>query len=214
MKPFANKKLYKPLDEYLENLKKKIRTEFNHLLLAGFDGLNILSVKRSTQDMFDRFERFNRDQYVLLVKAAWLWAFDCMGKEPPEMDYLDFVMEYLNGYDPITQYVYQKEIDRKRMRLNEAILTAREYKDQAMFEKTIKRAADLWYTQSNQYGIDLVNATIVEAYDRAGIDSVRWNTVIDGRECKTCRERNGFVYTIRNAPGRPHYGCRCYYTPA
>lgn len=206
--------LYKPLDDYLERLKKKIRTEFNHLSLAGFDRLNVMQTRQMTQSTFDRIESFNRAEYARLVRHAWKWACRRVKKRPRDIDYLDYVLEYLNGYDPVTQYIYTREIDRKRMRLNEGILAAREFSDRNAFEKAVKKTADLLYTQSMQYGTDLIQAAMLEVYERAGIDDLMWISVMDGHECKECHDRNGVIYKRRNYPQKPHYGCRCYPVPS
>jgi SPP1 gp7 family putative phage head morphogenesis protein len=134
-------------------------------------------------------------------------------KRPHDISYPDYVLEYLNGYDPVTGYIYTQELDRKRMRLNEGIMAAREFNDRNAFEKAVKKTADLLYTQSMQYGTDLMQAAMLEVYERAGIDELMWVSVMDGRECDECHDRNGVVYKRKEYPGKPHYGCRCYPVP-
>lgn len=204
--------LYRPLDAFLEKAKKRIKREFLRLSLVGFDQLNVIQTKRMTQAMYDRLDEFNRKEYERLARHAWHEAYGWMRKKPREMDYLDFVMEYLDGYDPVTQYIYTKEVERKRMRLAEAILTAREYSDRSALDKAVKKAADLWYTQTMQYGIDLMTGALMAAFEAEKETRLMWNAVIDGRECNVCHSRNGQVYSIRDYPPRPHYGCRCYPT--
>jgi SPP1 gp7 family putative phage head morphogenesis protein len=61
--------------------------------------------------------------------------------------------------------------------------------------------------------LDVVDMAMLVAYAAMGVKEVKWNTNIDGRECKVCRERNGEVYPIKDAPPKAHRNCRCYLTP-
>ena len=208
-------KLYKPLDDFLKRLKKKIKEVFAPLYVSGFDELNIIRLSKMTQEMYDALDKFNRENYLELVEHAREWAEMILGKKLSSADMNDLIDKYLKGYDPVTQYVYTKEIDRKRMRLNEAILTAREFQDFGKYLKAVKKAADLWYTQSNQYAIDLMDTSLTKAFEEEDDDQPEymWLTFIDGRECETCHERNGKIYSIEEYPPKPHYGCRCVKIP-
>lgn len=207
--------LYKPLDDFLKRLKKKIKTIFAPLFVSGFDQLHIIRLTKVTAEMYNELDAFNRKNYEALVEHARKWAAQVLGKKLSTADMKSFVNAYLKGYDPVTQYVYTKEIDRKRMRLNEAIMTAREFQDIVKLQKAVKRAEDLWFTQSSQYALDLMLEEVKEVYeeDTSGEDELwRWNAIIDGHECEECHRRNGKVYKKSSYPSQPHYLCRCYPT--
>lgn len=200
---------YKPLDAFLKKAKRRIQSEFNRLDAMGFDRMTVRQLYRTTAAMYERLDAYNREQYEALVLEAWTKAGGPKGKIRPKR----FVKEYLDGFDPITEYIYTQEVERKRMRLNEAILTAKECQSHTMLTKALRRAANLWYTQTSQYGIDLVDRSMIAAYRIVGYDWVKWNTKMDGFECRVCRGRNGKVYRIGEAPPKAHYQCRCWYTP-
>jgi SPP1 gp7 family putative phage head morphogenesis protein len=61
--------------------------------------------------------------------------------------------------------------------------------------------------------LDAVDEATLDGYKDSGVEKVKWNTNIDGRECKTCRERDGEVYAIDDVPPKAHRNCRCYLTP-
>jgi len=206
------KKLFGPYEKFVRQLKKTVKDAFLPLMVAGFDELNVIQVKRKTEVMYAKLERFDREAYMELVEHAWEWAMDLV-EEDEKLNAETFVSSYLNGYDPITQYVFTREVDRKRMRLNEAIMTAKEYQDHGMLETAVKKAMNLWFTQSKQYAIDLTLTTLETAYSKAGEEWWMWNTIMDGRECVICGERNMRVYPKSEYPPREHYGCRCYPTP-
>ena len=63
--------MYKYLDKLLEIEKKKVRTEFNHLSVMGFDELNVVNTRKATQDMFDRLLKDNEAMYLKAAKDAY-----------------------------------------------------------------------------------------------------------------------------------------------
>ena len=207
-------KLYKPLDDFLKRLKKKIKEVYAPLFVSGFDQLNIIRLSKQTEDIYNELDRYNRKAYKELMAHAQKWAESMIGRNV-KIDVDQLMKDYLAGYDPVTQYVYDREIERKRMRLNESILTAREYQDIVKLQKAVKKAADLWYTQSSQYALDLMDLALTCVFEEDDdVKFFRWNAVIDGHECDICHERDGKVYPEDAYPEKPHYGCRCYKSPA
>ena len=63
--------MYGHLDKLLAEEKKKIRTEFNRLSVMGFDELNVVNTRKTTQDMFDRFMKENEALYIKAAKSAY-----------------------------------------------------------------------------------------------------------------------------------------------
>lgn len=208
-------KLYKPLDDFLKRLKKKIKELFAPLYVSSFDQLNIIRLGRVSEEIYAKLDEFNRTNYLELVKHARKWAEWILGKELPQPDLKDIVNSYLKGYDPVTQYVYDKELDRKRMRLNESILTAKEYQDLPKLQKAVKKAMDLCFTQSSQYALDLMDVSLTKAFKDDDQDEYfRWCTVGDEKVCIECHERDGKIWPSDAFPSKPHYNCRCFKIPA
>ena len=202
--------MYKHLDSLLEKAKKKLRISFNRLGVMGFDELNVVNTKKTTQEMFDRFLADNETMYLKAARKAYTTA---VGEgKASEID-VDWVAGFLVSYNLVTGYLYDKEAERKRLRLNEQILTAREYGDRQLFNDSLRRTANLWWTQTSQYGIDVVDKATLKAYRDKGVKWVRWVTANDEKTCVDCRDRDGKVYRINAVPSKTHYGCRCYVVP-
>lgn len=210
--------MYKHLDELLAKVKKKFRVEFNRLGMMGFDELNVVNAKKVTKAMFDRLLSENEKMYKKAADAAYAKA----KKTAEAAGYIDEKAEELGSewlvgvllaYNLVTGYLYDREAERKRLRLNEQMLTSREYDDRQMFNDSLRKSANLMWTQTVQYGVTVVDAATLQAYKDAGVKKVRWKTMDDGRECKECRDRNNKIYKISEVPGKTHYGCRCYLEP-
>lgn len=210
--------MYKHLDSLLVKLKKKLRSEFNRLGLMGFDGLNVANTKKITKEMFDRLLLENEKTYKKVAEKAYssakkkAAAVGYSEKEETEVGGA-WLIGVLLGYNLVTGYVYDREAERKRLRLNEQILTAREFSDRQLYNDSLLRAANLWWTQTAQYGITVVDEAMIQAYRDCGVERVRWITQKDERRCKVCRERHQKIYKISEVPGKPHYRCRCLLEP-
>ena len=210
--------MYRHLDSLLAKAKKKLRTEFNRLGLLGFDELNVVNTKNITKAMFERLLSENEKMYQSAAEKAYSkakqTAVDAGYREEKEKDLGgEWLMAVLLGYNFVTGYVYDREAERKRLRLNEQILTAREYDSRELFNSSLQRTANLWWTQTSQYGITVVDKATLKGYADMGVKKVRWKSVIDGRECKVCRERHDKIYKISEVPEKAHYNCRCYLEP-
>lgn len=210
--------MYKHLDSLLEKAKKKLRTEFNHLGLLGFDELNVMNTRKVTKEMFERMISDNEKMYRKVADKAYASAKKTAAaagyaEDDPEGVGGDWLIGVLLGYNLVTGYVYDREAERKRLRLNEQILTAREYADRQMFNESLRKTANLWWTQTLQYGISVVDRASLQAYEDMGVEKVRWRTNVDGRECRECRARDNKIYKILEVPEKDHYGCRCYLEP-
>lgn len=209
--------MYEHLDSLLEKVKRKIRTEFNRLGSMGFDELNVVNTKKVTLQMFDRLLTANEKAYLKAAIEAYGKAEESakdagfVGEET-EIDE-DWLLAVLLAYNLVTGYIYGREAERKRLRLNEQILTAREFGDRGAFNDSLRRSANLWWTQTLQYGIDVVDKATLQAYRDAGVEYVRWIAVKDERTCEECGPRHMKIYRIDEAPSKTHYGCRCRLEP-
>jgi hypothetical protein len=210
--------MYKHLDTLLEKAKKKLRAEFNRLGLLGFDELNVINTKKVTKAMFDRLLSENEKMYRKAANKAYskakLKAKEAGYREEEEKELSDgWLFDVLLAYNFVTGYVYDREAERKRLRLNEQMLTAKEYDDRQLYNDSLLRSANLLWAQTSQYGITVVDKAMLQAYKDLGVKDVRWITKTDGRECKVCRERHNKIYEISKVPEKTHYRCRCYLEP-
>lgn len=211
--------MYQQTDRFRAKLKKEIRKEFNYWFALSFDELNAIKVKRELTALYDRLLAFNEKEYLKIIAEARLFVLQYLTKKEKHQlskhekalkEYLEFV---LTGYNYTTQYLYYPEAERKRLRLAEEILTAKEYHDHKMFNHAVKKAADLWYTQSYQYALDLEDAVEEEMMRDAGIDQVIWVAEHDEKTCHTCHSLDGQIFDIDEVPNKPHYFCRCWIKP-
>lgn len=211
--------MYRYLDTLLAKAKKKVRTEFNRMGVMGFDSLNVVNTKKITKEMFDRLLADNEKTYRKAADDAYY-----KGKkkaqsagytevEKPNGVGGEWLVGILLAYNLVTGYLYDKEAERKRLRLNEQILTAREYDSREMYNDSLRRTANLWWTQTAQYGIDVVDEATLQAYEDMGVEKVKWVAELDSRTCKVCRDRNGVIYELSKVPKKTHYNCRCYLEP-
>lgn len=199
--------MYQYLDSLLANTKKKIRTEFNRVGSMGFDELNVVNTRRVTEEMYTRMLAENDSVYLKAAKKAYR---DAGGNESVDANFVEGI---LIAYNLVTGYLYRKEAERKRLRMNEQILTAREYSDRDMLREGLRKSANLWYTQTTQYGVDVVDAATLKAYKDRGVKYVKWVARDDGKECADCKNRHGKIFRITDVPAKTHYGCRCYLEP-
>lgn len=210
--------MYRMADKLLEQLKKLIRREFNRLGIFGFDELNVPRVTSETEALFERLMRENKKQYLKVAKKAYEDAVllaVAAGYDDPGTDKINemWLIGLLGAYNFVSGYLYESEAERKRLRLAEQMLTAKEYLNRTLYNDSIRRSANLWWTQTAHYMLDAVDTATLDGYKDSGVEKVKWNTNIDGRECKICRERNNKVYPIGNVPPKAHRNCRCYLTP-
>lgn len=236
----AKKQMYSRADELLTHLKKFIKNEFNRMGLLGFDELNVLNVQSQTEQLYTNLKEENMKVFADGAKNAQEYALkliavdedsDTTTKEYEEkiseskkkkpkgavvsstIGTVVWLTQLLSEYNINTGYLYDSETDRKRMRYNEEILTAREYGDREAYNKATNTSANLWYGQSEQYLLTAIDTATLETYKNNGIEKVRWMTEMDSKVCKTCKERHGIIYPIEEVPEKPHRRCRCYLVP-
>ena len=210
--------MYRLADKLLEQLKKLIRREFNRLGIFGFDELNVPRVTHETTELFERLMAENLKRYLQAAqkasKDAKAMAITA-GYEDREIVIPDemWVRAFLQSYNYVSGYLYEQEAERKRLRLAEQMLTAKEYQSRTLYNDSIRRSANLWWTQSSHYMLDVVDVALLYTFNLMGVTQVQWVTNIDGRECQTCRERHGEIYDIDKVPPKAHRGCRCTWRP-
>ena len=210
--------MYRLADKLLEQLKKLIRREFNRLGIFGFDELNAPRVSAETIQLFERLMRENEKLYLQVAKRAYcdaVAAAIAAGYHDPGENRINasWVGNLLGAYNLVSGFLYESEAERKRLRLAEQMMTAKEYQNRTLYNDSVRRAANLWWMQAAHYMLESVDKATLDGLKDSGVERVKWHTQIDGRECKTCRERNGRTYAIDKVPPKAHRNCRCYITP-
>ena len=210
--------MYRLADKLLEQLKKLIRREFNRLGIIGFDELNASRVSAETTSLFDRLMRENERMYLKVAMKAYkdaVAAAKAAGYEGSAENRINeaWIKNLLRSYNFVSGYLYESEADRKRLRLGEQMMTAREYQNRTLLNDSVRRSANLWWTQAAHYMLEAVDNATHDAYEDSGVDKVMWVTNMDGHECSVCHERNGKIYERDKFPPKPHLRCRCQEMP-
>ena len=210
--------MYRLADKLLEQLKKLIRREFNRLGIFGFDELNAHRVSAETISLFDRLMRENERLYLQVAKRAYgdaIAAAIAAGYTDPGENSINasWVGRLLGAYNFVSGYLYESEAERKRLRLAEQMMTAKEYQNRTLYNDSVRRSANLWWMQAAHYMLEAVDKAYLDGLKASGVERVIWLSKIDGRECKVCRDRGGVIYDIDKVPPKPHRNCRCYLTP-
>lgn len=211
-------RMYQRTDRFLKNLVTRIRREINHLMVMGFDELNVSRVRKLTTEMFTRLTEFSVREYAEICKSARRYALAQLTakerkKVGSDFDPVEFVeMMVLRRYDPVTMYLFYPEADRKRLRLAEGINASREAQNRPGYNTLLRRNAKLLKDQFGQYAINTEDQTVIETWKDAGIRKVQWITQDDEKVCEECRPRHLQIYDINRIPDK-HYNCRCYWRP-
>ena len=168
--------------------------------------------------MIDRLLKSNKREYIKIVQEATREAtedLEALGVATATMISADgkFVDKVLKEYNPVTGYLYNAEADRKRARLAEALITALLIKSRTDYHNELRKFADLWHTQTLQYGETMVDKARVDTFKKNGIRRVMWKAEDDAKTCSVCKERDGKIYPITAIPVKPHYNCRCWIEP-
>lgn len=213
------RKWYEYGDAAFIKLRQRITRAFNiSRLTLPFDEINQGKISLANQwaaVLYRRLKKLNRkcfeDIFEYVYYAAWREVKP--GQNPKKLPdkWLD---KFMNGYNPVTKYVYEHEIGRKQSRFFEAIVADAENNSRHGMEDDYKKSERYWRTMSEQYCIDVEDAAAEQAYRDAGVKRVMWISERDDRVCDECMALNGLVFSIDKVPSKPHYGCRCRIVPA
>lgn len=203
--------MYEYTDKVIRRLNRKYLRLFNRIKTLPFDELNIVG---EITDLYKKISLIAETAYFDIARHAYVAAMS-MAKdagfevETPTLDSVpidkDWVFDYLTETDPVTLYIFNNEIERKKQRLIEALAAT------PSKSKEIDKALRFWVLQSTHYAIAITDNATLTAYKDVGVTKVRWVTQEDEKVCQVCQDRNGKVYDIDNAPYKAHLNDRCYY---
>lgn len=202
--------IYKTADALVKRVNRYNLEHFDRLKLVPMDELNVI---RSVTDTFQASVRQAKTAYRKMAESAYRAALLELGwSEFPARqqaarrmtdEWLDLL---LAGYDPVTLYRFDTEVERRRQRLTEAMVAA------PGRGAEIDRALRSWSRQIGQYSITVTDAARLQAYQDEGVEQVMWHTEEDGRVCEVCAGLDGQVFPADAAPAKQHYNCRCWLT--
>ena len=192
---------YDLADKATELLNRKATKRFedakDKAAQDGFDELSVLSVAR---ELYDQLEADNRQVYLELAQERYQEA-EPHGEEPPDLAWL---LAFLAAYSAVSKVVYNNEVDRKRGYTAEGINSS------TAKVTEFRRGLHYWADFTGQFADEITDEVTLKAYRDAGVKKVEWHTVLDGKECETCKERDGKIYPINAVPPKTHKRCRCW----
>lgn len=195
---------YKETDKVIDSLNRlairRFRDAQREANLLKFDELTVI---RSVRQLYSDLEADNEKAFLQLAQAVYIRV-NPHGKKRPNKDWL---AAFLLSYGPVTKYVYAHEVNRKRDRTSEAVIASTDKKQE------YRRGLLYWGQMTAQTAIEVTDEAALKAWKDAGIRYVVWHTEEDERVCKKCDPRDGKVYPIDRIPAKPHWGCRCWFTP-
>ena len=195
------KNFYETTDKAIELLNRRATKRFedakDKAAKDGFDELSVLSV---TRKLYDQLEADNRQVYLELAQERYQEA-ELHGEEPPDLAWL---LALLAAYSAVSKVVYNNEVDRKRGYTAEGINSS------TAKVTEFRRGLHYWADFTGQFADEITDEVTLKAYRDAGVKKVEWHTVLDGKECETCKERDGKIYPINAVPPKTHKRCRCW----
>ena len=195
------KNFYETTDKAIELLNRRATKRFedakDKAAKDGFDELSVLSV---TRELYDQLEADNRQVYLELAQERYQEA-EPHGEELPDLAWL---LALLAAYSAVSKVVYNNEVDRKRGYTAEGINSS------TAKVTEFRRGLHYWADFTGQFADEITDEVTLKAYRDAGVKKVEWHTVLDGKECETCKERDGKIYPINSVPPKTHKRCRCW----
>lgn len=201
--------IFRHADRALMVMLNSMSREFQDLSTEiGFDEMNVMETRKRVNAMYERMDRVIRREYRGVARKAYMDASAEAGTDGGAFDAEKFVAGMLRSYDPVSDFVYDREWIRKRDRLFESII-ATERGNQEM-RRNLKRGLDVLANQVRQYADNITAQARVTAFKNAGADVLVWITEDDEKVCKVCKPRHEQFYPIEMLPEWPaHWRCRC-----
>ena len=189
---------YEYTDKIITYIDKQLIDRYSRLKsLVSFDELNVLN----------EVNNLYRELYGIIKKSFLLLANQVYADNLREKSYRSLDEEWvdalLNGYDPVSKYVFVHEMDRKCARLIEAVISS----DTKAQE--IDAALRAMSFMCRIYADRITDEAVMQAYRDDDEKYVRWVSEKDEKTCSVCRRRDGRIYEIHSVPSDPHPHCRC-----
>jgi hypothetical protein len=188
---------YSKTDKTIAYLNKQYAKLFRRL--TSFEELNVIQV---SHEIYGEVERLVERESTRLVKSVYD-SYSESGAISVE-DANAFVLTLMMAYNPVTKYVYRNELERKRSRFAEGVISSDTPREE------VELAKRLLVALNRQFEDDVTFDTVVKAYEDDGVKEVRWITADDDKRCAECKSRHNKIYPIHKIPPKPHRFCRCY----
>ena len=202
---------YGPCDEVIKAMNKAIVELFGRLKATNWEKANII---RTVAGVYRDCAKKARRRYWEMSFEAYILAMMFLKEDEKKAQQMaeksitmDWVDEVLESTDYLTLYRFNSETERKAYRLAEQLEVSTDR------NRLIDKAMKEWSRQIGQYAINFTDYAVIQAFEDARIETVRWLTVPDERRCSSCGALDGKEFDIHEIPTKPHYGCRCRLVP-
>ena len=203
---------YQKADEAVAKIISKVRQEFRHNRLALFDEMNVAGIKKHVNKLYKRIFQIIKNEFLAVANDIYSGVADELIEMGFDGDLGDidvtWIEEFFEKYSPVTKYVFKNELERKFSRLFEALIADLEERLNS-YETTEKQIVK----QIKQEAIELEDEITEETYKALHVEVVKWVAEDDGKTCGVCKELDGEIFTLDDAPKKQHINCRCYLIP-
>lgn len=190
-------------DKAVSYIDKQIIARFSKLKsVLSFDEINAMTVIENVNTVYKDINKTVRKVYLQLANKLYR-EYVQRTKDLKSLDE-EWVDDILAGYDPVTMYVFDHEIDRKAARCIETIIASKA--DPAEIDREMRGIA----FQCRMYADRITDEAVMQAYKHDKVQKVRWRAENDTKTCKICESRDGKIYPINKVPADPHPLCRCW----
>ena len=180
--------------------------------MALFDEMNVLQTKKHITKLYKTVHQTIKKEFTKALNPiseeiyteALEVGFD------GEISDLDegFIEEFFEQYNPVTKYVFNNEIDRKKSRLFESVVASTNE-----IHQSYKTAENLITRQVKQYAVELEDSVAKSVFKDLGVKKVMWVAEDDYKTCGVCNALDGEIFDLKDAPPKQHYNCRCVLIP-
>ena len=188
---------YSVTDKTIAYLNKQYGKLFRGL--TAFDELNVIPVSHEIYNKV--YDLVKREATRLSDKVYRKYR---RTEEPTGFDPAAWVLLLVLAYNPVTKYIFENEIERKRARFAEGVIASDVPAEEVALAKRLLAGMNA------QFLDDLTHETMIQAFRDNGTKMVRWVTSPDDRRCKRCAAMHDKIYPIDNIPTKPHIHCRCW----
>lgn len=188
---------YSKTDKTIAYLSKQYAKLFRKV--TSFDELNVIPV---SHEIYDEALKVTEQEATRLVKSVYDSHRESGSISAENAHAL--VLALMLAYNPVTKYIYKNELDRKRSRFAEGVISSDTPREE------VELAKRLLIALNKQFADDATFDALIQAYEDDGVKRVRWITAVDDRRCAECKSRHNKIFDIDAVPPKPHLHCRCY----
>lgn len=196
--------MYELTDIYLKYLFDAYVELFENFKIALLrkDEINVLS---KVNDLYAELKAITLEKLLELAQLQY----ENITQGDYDFSGIDTVwlQELFDNYDPTLKYVFENEIDRKRSRMYEAVMSSDTPTDE------VDTSLRSWCRMVSWEAVVVTDEATFKAYRDMDENRLRWVSENDERRCDYCKSLDGKVFEIDRVPHKPHPNCRCYCVP-